>query len=368
MNIKLYDIGRADCVLLSDHNRNLLIDCGVKKDDISNSMDINNDLSYSENHLLITHYHDDHIRGLDHIYGDVFDKIYISRFPLCLFNVVSKDALKKFIKLYAYTPSKTKMNIYLKNILKLFKKLSKVVKKQGTIQLLNKGDRFSHVDKFTVLHPDLSCESLVPEELLSLADTYIKIMEQAMDKTAVKKINQLANEYSKTVNGLELNEEVNEFQLNEVLSKELIRSLDKVLYNIKQVKKGIMEYQDFDSINKAFGKYMNNNSLVIHNENILFTGDVTRSVIASLHTKEEFHESYKVIKIPFHGSNGHYSMNLPYADFLLSCSDSIIWDINEDSQYLNLLLKSMTVFSNGDVFHNGHIFHKFYDGQIKINL
>lgn len=368
MNIKLYDIGRADSVLLSDHNRNLLIDCGVKKDDISNSMDINNDLSYSDNHLLITHYHDDHIRGLDFIYGDVFDMIYISRFPLCLFNEVSKNALKKFIKLYAYTPSKTKMNIYLDNILRIFKIISKVVKKQGMIQLLNKGDHFSHVREFTVLHPDLSCDSFVPKELLSLADTYIKIMEQSMNKTAVKKINQLANEYAKAVNGLELNEDVDKFQFNEVVSKELIRSLDKVLYNIKQVKKGIMEYQDFDSINKSFGKYMNNNSLVIHNENILFTGDVTRSVIASLHTKDEFHESYKVIKIPFHGSNAHYSMNLPYADFLLSCSDSVIWDINEDSQYLNLLLKSMTIFSNGDVFHNGHIYHKFYDGQIKINL
>jgi len=368
MNIKLYDIGRADSVLLSQHNQNLLIDCGVKKDDISNSMDINNDLSYSDNHLLITHYHDDHIRGLDHIYGDVFDTIYLSRFSLYLFDEGSKDVLKKFIKLYAYTPSKTKINIYLKNLLLLFKTLVKVVKKQGKIQVLNKGDQISHVCDLMVLHPDISGDSFAPKELLENADEYIKIMEQSMNKTAVKKINQLANEYTKAVNDLGLKQDTSSFILNEVISKETIRLLDKVLYNIKQVKKGIMEYQDFDSINKSFGKYMNNNSLVIHNEDILFTGDVTRSTITSLHTNNEFQESYKVIKIPFHGSNTHYSMNLPYADFLISCSDSTIWDINEDSQYLNLLLKSMTIFSNGDVFHNGHIYHKFYDGQIKINL
>jgi len=367
MNIKLYDIGRADSVLLSQHNQNLLIDCGVKKDDISNSMDINNDLSYSDNHLLITHYHDDHIRGLDHIYGDVFDTIYLSRFSLYLFDEGSKDVLKKFIKLYAYTPSKTKINIYLKNLLLLFKTLVKVVKKQGKIQVLNKGDQISHVCDLMVLHPDISGDSFAPKELLENADEYIKIMEQSMNKTAVKKINQLANEYTKAVNDLGLKQDTSSFILNEVISKETIRLLDKVLYNIKQVKKGIMEYQDFDSINKSFGKYMNNNSLVIHNEDILFTGDVTRSTITSLHTNNEFQESYKVIKIPFHGSNTHYSMNLPYADFLISCSDSTIWDINEDSQYLNLLLKSMTIFSNGDVFHSGHIYHKFYDGQSKIN-
>jgi len=219
-----------------------------------------------------------------------------------------------------------------------------------------------------VIHPDISCETLAPKELIAYADKYIKIMEATMDKTAVKKFNQYANQYAKAVNELALPDETTNFKFNEVISKELIRSLDKVLYNVNQVKKGISEYQDFDSINKSFGKYMNNNSLVIHNEDILFTGDVTRSTIASLHSNEEFMESYKVIKLPFHGSNAHYSMNLPYADFLLSCSDSIIWDINEDSQYLNLLLKSMTIFSNGDVFHNGHIYHKFYDGQIKINL
>jgi len=368
MNIKLYDIGRADSVLLSDHNQNLLIDCGVKKDDISNSMDMNNDLSYSDNHLLITHYHDDHIRGLDHIYGDVFDTIYMSRFPVCLFHANSKAILKKFIKLYAYTPSKTKINIYLKNILRLYNSLSKVVKASGIVQLLNKGDTFSHVRDFTVIHPNISCDTLAPKELMDTANIYIKIMEAQMNSTAVKKINQFANQYAKAVNELDLSGEIDTFKFNEVISKELIRTLDKVLYNIKQVKKGISEYQDFDAVNKSFGKYMNNNSLVIHNEDILFTGDVTRSTIASLHSNDEFMESYKVIKLPFHGSNAHYSMNLPYADFLLSCSDSIIWDINEDSQYLNLLLKSMTIFSNGDVFHNGHIYHKFYDGQIKINL
>lgn len=368
MNIKLYDIGRADSVLLSDHNRNLLIDCGVKKDDISNSMDMNNDLSYSDNHLLITHYHDDHIRGLDHIYGDVFDTIYMSRFPLCLFNISSKETLKKFIKLYAYTPSKTKINIYLKNILSIYKKLFKVAKAQASIQLLNKGDKFSHVCDFTVLHPDISCKTLAPKELLLTANKFIKLMEASMNKTAVKKINQFANEYAEAVNELSLEEDTYVFLLNEVVSKELIRKLNKILHNINEVKKGITEYTDFDSINKSFGKYMNNNSLVIHNEDILFTGDVTRSVITSLHSNEAFNDSYKVIKIPFHGSNAHYSMNLPNADFLLSCSDSIIWDINEDSQYLNSLLKSMTIFSNGDVFHNGHIYHKFYDGQIKINL
>jgi len=272
MNIKLYDIGRADSVLLSQHNQNLLIDCGVKKDDISNSMDINNDLSYSDNHLLITHYHDDHIRGLDHIYGDVFDTIYLSRFSLYLFDEGSKDVLKKFIKLYAYTPSKTKINIYLKNLLLLFKTLVKVVKKQGKIQVLNKGDQISHVCDLMVLHPDISGDSFAPKELLENADEYIKIMEQSMNKTAVKKINQLANEYTKAVNDLGLKQDTSSFILNEVISKETIRLLDKVLYNIKQVKKGIMEYQDFDSINKSFGKYMNNNSLVIHNEDILFTG------------------------------------------------------------------------------------------------
>jgi len=368
MNIKLYDIGRADCVLLSDRNQNLLIDCGVKKDDISNSVDINNDLSYTDSHLLITHYHDDHIRGLEHIYGDVFDTIYLSRFPICLFHEKSKSALVKLIRLYAYTPSKTKINIYLKNILRIYKKVSKVIKKDGTIELLNKGDHISHVREFTVLHPDLSCDNLVPKELLTIASSYIKVMEQSVNKTAVKKITQYANEYAEIVNDLNIQEEDIKFKFNDKVTKDTIKAIDKILYNIKQVKKGIEEYLDFDPINKAFGKYMNNNSLVFHSENILFTGDITRSVITSLNTKEAFYESYKVIKIPFHGSNTHFSMNLPYADFFLSCSDSTIWDINEDSQYLNLSLKSMTIFSNGDVFHNGTIFPKFYDNQIKINL
>ena len=368
MNIKLYDIGRADCVLLSDHNRNLLIDCGVKKEDISNSMDINNDLSYSDNQLLITHFHNDHIRGLEHIYGEVFERIFISKYGICLFDEKQSVTLTMFLKLYAYTPSKTKMNIYLKNLLRLFRKVSKVIKQDGKVVLLNKGDRFSHVREFEVLHPNIGCGDLLSEDLNALAIDYISDAESKMSKASLASMKKLLEEYSEIVHNLNISPEDKEFSFNDVITIKEIRRLDKLVRDIKNVAKVISEYPDFEAVNKAFKKHMNETSLVVHNQEILLTGDVTSSIILSLQSANAFHEAYKAIKLPHHGSNSHFSMNLPYADFHLACSDSTKWDIKEDNQYLNTSLKSMTIFSNGDVFHNGRIFHKFYDNQIKINL
>ncbi len=219
-----------------------------------------------------------------------------------------------------------------------------------------------------MLHPDVSCDNLVSKELQDAAKEYIVAMEEKMDPTAVKKINQHAKAYAKVVNELEINPDDEEFLFNNKISKEVIKKIDSILHNIITVAQGIAEYADFESVNKTFKKHMNETSLVVHNESLLLAGDVTSRVVASLHRSGAFHESYKAIKLPHHGSNSHFSMNLPYADFLLACSDSVKWDIKEDNQYLNTLLKSMTIFSNGDVFHNGHIFHTFYDGQIKINL
>ena len=367
MNIKLYDIGRADCVLLSDRNQNLLIDCGVKRSDTRNSMDINNDLSYSDNQLLITHFHNDHIRGLDHIYGDVFERVYISKYGLCLFDKQQLKVLKLYLKLYAYSPSKTKMNIYLRNLLRIFRKISKVIRQDGVVEVLNKGDSFSHVRDFEVLHPDIDCGNLLSKELEKAAKDFIKDSETRLEQQAVKDIEKLSRQYTKLVNELELDPETKQFAFNERVSKEVIKKIDVILKDIKDIASSISEYADFDIVNKAFKKHMNETSLVVHDKDLLFAGDVTSSIIASLHSQDEFHEAYKAIKLPHHGSNSHFSMNLPLADFHLACSDSD-WDIKEDNQYLNTSLKSMTIFSNGDVFHNGRIFHKFYDGQIKINL
>lgn len=368
MNIKLYDIGRADCVLLSEQNQNLLIDCGVKRADISNSMDINNDLSYSDNQLLITHFHNDHIRGLDHIYGDVFDKIYMSKYGICLFDNKQIDILTLFLKLYAYTPSKTKMNIYLKNLLRLCRKLSKVIKKDGNVVLLNKGDSFTHIRKFEVLHPDIKCNDLISDDLQNLAVEYISEAESGLSKKALTAIDTFVKEYIEIVNSLNINPEDKEFDFNQVITIKTIRQLDKLVRELRIQAKSISEYPDFDAVNKAFKRHMNETSLVVHNEDLLFAGDVTSSIISTLQSSKVFHEAYQAIKLPHHGSNSHFSMNLPFADFHLACSNSIKWDIKEDNQYLNTSLKSMTIFSNGDVFHNGRIFHKFYDNQIKINL
>ena len=52
MKLKLYDIGRADCVLLFDDQKHpsnqFMIDCGVKKKDTRNIVEINNDLSLKQ--------------------------------------------------------------------------------------------------------------------------------------------------------------------------------------------------------------------------------------------------------------------------------------------------------------------------------
>ena len=74
-----------------------------------------------------------------------------------------------------------------------------------------------------VLHPDLSCDNLVPKELLTIASSYIKVMEQSVNKTAVKKITQYANEYSEIVNDLNIQEEDIKFKNAVLLTKEEIQ-------------------------------------------------------------------------------------------------------------------------------------------------
>ena len=119
MYVKNYNIGRRDCILVANKKENLLIDCGVTQHSTV-IKDIDKDLSKKSNSLLITHFHDDHINGLNYIKSNSMESIYLSRFGLCIFKERDVNYLTKLLKLMAYTVSRSDTRTIIQNIFSIF--------------------------------------------------------------------------------------------------------------------------------------------------------------------------------------------------------------------------------------------------------
>jgi len=361
MLVRNYNIGRRDCILVSKKKDNLLIDCGVTQHSAV-IKDINSDLRNKNNVLLLTHFHRDHIDGLEYIDGNSFDHVIISRFGLCIFSERNVNYLVKLLKLMAYSTPRSDTRTMIQNIFSIFKLISMVIKGQGKVCFANRGDDIRHVDDFEVIHPDIKCNDFLDIIHSESLDSFIRETESYMNPNELEELNGAIRDFigqHRDITGTlfknDENIKVNFIELeqigNDLLSYHKMK-LDKI---IELADEYINIWVNNFKLFKDFSNEMNKNSVVIQNKKVLFMGDVTRKVVGDLKNLNYFQgRNYKLIKTPHHGAKDYFTKKLPFAKYYISCSNSHK-DINTNNPYLLNNQKVKHIFSDGSLFYKGKV-------------
>ena len=358
MLVKNYNIGRRDCVLTSNGKENLLIDCGVTKQS-SVISEIDADLFNKESSLLITHFHDDHIGGLRFISSNSIEHIYMSKFVLCVFKEENISILIKLLKFMAYSTKRSDTRTMIQNIFSVFKIISNALSLTGNIHFVNRGDKIYMVSDFHVLHPDVECSSFLDIVHNEMLDKFIQDTESYMNDQVKAQLDGIIGTFISQhmdMRGM-LKQVFDHTDSLEISRENLHQGLidyhnEKLMKIIEFADKNIGLWINNHNLFTEFSNQMNEKSVIIQNENSLFTGDATISVINALERSKYFDGMvYKLIKTPHHGAKNFYADKLPDADIYISCSNSQSLDINNGNTYLLKRPKVYHVFSDGSTFH-----------------
>jgi len=369
MILKLYDIGRADCMLLytpsfDKANKLLMIDCGVAKYDVKNLNEINLDLkSSNENNLLISHFHRDHIRGLYYIDKYKFDKIYLNYYLKCAFSSYDINTLTKILRIYYLSNPGTLLKNRFHFILNHLYICSVNLKPHGAIKFINAGDKFNVIDDYFMIWPNIICNI---KNIESHAKMMLSIDEYIEENQFIKENKNLDKFMSSYI---DIYENIKSYYKENIIWNQNIMEagskINDLLESIDKLWDKTQEVSEQYTISKSVSSYFNEISTVIHNDKGLYMGDVESAVVRKL--KSQYNSNYTVVKTPHHGSNSHFDISIPSNHIFVSCSNSKR-DINSKNSYFTHFPKTTHIFSNGTAYISGKIMPGFHSVNVKIPL
>lgn len=320
--IEVYNAYFGDCIMLKEYadDSNLLIDFGIHYfsdvpsayvDRTTLTASIADDLAmrYSNNNtsLLITHFHEDHISGLIHMYknGDakfkrIFKKAYIANIwnnPFAVAGNILEELLLEY---------ELKMSGLPRTTSSLFDVLDFLCGNVCRVELLSRGQKFEK-DKYITLWPPLfeDKDEKITDMIsaLGMSDEFAgRIM--ALSEMACIYMGQYIQEYSadRVYSRVYFGSRIEDMRTmyrdlvddfvsdNHILDDDLLKS----------------EKQKLNELNHKYNIVFQN--AVSGDENILFAGDAEKRDMNEIAkaTDIKLHETYKYIKIPHHGTEGHY--------------------------------------------------------------
>ena len=307
MKIRMYNVGFGDCYCLRDRKKSLLVDFGTNNSRIEGRPRreifdlIISDLSTIEcKNLLLTHFHVDHLSGLLYMMKNKdssfdFGKIYLP-------DVFSEEKMSRTLVLLLLADL-VKDSCLPSRQVSLFALIDALLERQTqTVELLSRGKIFE--EKYQALWPDTDVTQRETDEVYNLLrEKFPEIMDVLFD--FAEKLRQII--WSMTDEGKVLSENnqknirayvyEREFRRIKALPefKELLTWLNRNQVNLRQFKHKI--------------------SIVFQNArdgevNLLFTGDVQpehmQMIADNYDGKWPLYEHYWCIKVPHHGTQGHY--------------------------------------------------------------
>ena len=328
--IEVYNTYFGECIVLKEKkdNSNLLVDFGIHYfSDVSivygNRSDLTREIAddicvrYSKKNisLLITHFHEDHISGLIHMfnsgqckYKDIFKNIYIANIWNNPFEVASNilEELLLEIEMRMSGLPRTSANLF---DLLLF--LSQSISK---ITLLSRGETFENEKYITLWPVDEVHENHVSEiinglhlpvdfegKLIALSEIVcIFVTRELMG-------NQRVFEYHDEGNDKIYTGEVNIEQRIEDMRVVYRSLLEDIIDNTMENEQNISgQIRKLNKLNHEYNVVFQNK--VSGDENVLFTGDIEVSHMQKIESALDIklHKQFKYIKVPHHGTKQHY--------------------------------------------------------------
>lgn len=319
MELTIHNVGFGDFFLLSDEQEHCFVDCGGRRKAEVSALALQAIERLGAKKSLkgvVTHFHNDHYNGyrdLSNHKSGLFDQLLLP------YIVVDEQANRPVIiemaaYFYTFLSPNTQTWQVSANILNALGDLSRIAK-NNNIRFVSTGDEFSIGSKqFEVLWPDR--EMLFDENL----KRYLyELDEKTGDMLRWRDVReQLRYSYIRwldsqsnveTLGSLVEEQEVIISQLDDIRESQVQEGNQRIISNS-------LRYHG----TKLFSSSNNSTSIVFHEKRehceddnfVLMTGDVEKRIIDEK-LRDRFDNSYHILKAPHHGTDNHYSNNLPQA-------------------------------------------------------
>lgn len=310
MDITMFQMGFGESILLHQEKSCLLVDCGsespCKKDYFDNV--VQELKQYDQRSLLISHFHQDHINGIETLYKDnnrFFDVVYL---PDIFEN--GNVALELLILQHLMELKHKKGEDY-----QIWQLLYDLIKAKNNVQLIQKGVSFEGAScRFKALWP------IKDNKKIAAQWNNIRQTAHVAGFPIEEEITFIANKLRSAVQWL--TRDVDTFSKYKMAKEETDVSLTRFrdlhtdyvkLLNAKdEESKRIRE--NLKTIFKEFKE--NEYSIVFHTEDdyqlqILMTGDITKDGMKEIKKNltmpsVQLKDHYDVYKAPHHGTESHY--------------------------------------------------------------
>ena len=323
MNIKQFKMGFGECFMLCNNDECLLVDCGSESDNKDIyfgyvSSELKKHKTYS---AMISHFHEDHMNGFRSLLTSFlhkFKQVYIPH----IFttgqhnNQVDYLIMQYLLEQTPYVRSRT---------YHLWDLLTDLVAARQHICLLKRGKAFQEIDtRFETLWP-------VPKEIINDALTDAKCSELSFLYQFISQIKELSEELSNCFLAI-ANKNFDDIDWRSISQmcqdfrdrlEELKESFTKA---IKAAEAETQKQEICKKVRECHVKLDKNCTSIVFQTNtlnkpVLFTGDVTRSIMAKIARNEPtpstpIRSHYYAIKVPHHGTyTDHYFNFGPYASY-----------------------------------------------------
>lgn len=305
----MYNVGFGDCFCLRDRKKSLLVDFGTNNSRIEGRPRreifdvIISDLStISSKNLLLTHFHMDHLSGLLYMMKkkDIsvdFGKIYLP-------DVFSKKEMSRTLVLLLLADLLKESGLPSRQV-SLFALVDALLENKQNVELLSRGKLFEN--KYQALWPDTDIIQKETEEVyaqLCEDGKFAEVLEVLLE--FAEKLRRIV--WSMTEEGRTRSEEEQEkIALAYVYDREFRRI--KAIPEFRE----LLNYLNENRVNLR--QFKHKISIVFQNArdgelNLLFTGDVQpghmKRIAENYDGKLPLYEHYWCIKVPHHGTQGHY--------------------------------------------------------------
>ncbi len=309
MKVRMYNVGFGDCFCLRDRKKSLLVDFGTNNSRIEGRPRreifdvIISDLStISSKNLLLTHFHMDHLSGLLYMMKkkDIsvdFGKIYLP-------DVFSKKEMSRTLVLLLLADLLKESGLPSRQV-SLFALVDALLENKQNVELLSRGKLFEN--KYQALWPDTDIIQKETEEVyaqLCEDGKFAEVLEVLLE--FAEKLRRIV--WSMTEEGRTRSEEEQEkIALAYVYDREFRRI--KAIPEFRE----LLNYLNENRVNLR--QFKHKISIVFQNArdgelNLLFTGDVQpghmKRIAENYDGKLPLYEHYWCIKVPHHGTQGHY--------------------------------------------------------------
>ena len=309
MKVRMYNVGFGDCFCLRDRKKSLLVDFGTNNSRIEGRPRreifdlIISDLStISSKNLLLTHFHMDHLSGL--LYMMKKKDISVDFGRIYLPDVFSKKEMSRTLVLLLLADLLKESGLPSRQV-SLFALVDALLENKQNVELLSRGKLFEN--KYQALWPDVD---IIQKETDEVYDQLIK--DERFTEVMVVLL-EFAEKLRKIVWSMTEEGRVQSEEEQEKIS--LAYVYDREFRRIKAIPefKELLNYLNEKKVNLR--QFKHQISIIFQNAhdgelNLLFTGDAQpehmKMIAENYDGKLPLYEHYWCIKVPHHGTQGHY--------------------------------------------------------------